>query len=119
MSEENKAKVRRMVEGFFSPNADAIIDELVAPDIVDHNPVPDQKPGVEGLRELIGVLHDAFPDGRFTLGGLIAEGDRVAARWTFQGTHRGEFIGIAATGKQVSMAGITIDRFAGGKVVEH
>jgi predicted ester cyclase len=119
MSEENKAKVRRLLEGFFSPEAGSIVDDVVSPDLVDHSPMPDQRPGVEGLKEIIVVMRNAFPDGKITVDDLIAEGDRVVARWTLRGTHRGEFMGIAATGKQVSMSGIEIDRFAGDKAVEH
>ena len=119
ISEENKAKVRRLLEGFFSPEAGSIVDDVVSPDLVDHSPMPDQRPGVEGLKEIIVVMRNAFPDGKITVDDLIAEGDRVVARWTLRGTHRGEFMGIAATGKQVSMSGIEIDRFAGDKAVEH
>ena len=119
MSEENKAKVRRLLEGFFSPEAGSIVDDVVSPDLVDHSPMPDQRPGVEGLKEIIVVMRNAFPDGKITVDDLIAGGDRVVARWTLRGTHRGEFMGIAATGKQVSMSGIEIDRFAGDKAVEH
>ena len=67
----------------------------------------------------MAVLRNAFPDGHLTLEDMVAEGDRVAARWTFQGTHRGQFMGIAATDKAVSISGIEIERFAGGRIVEH
>ena len=82
MSEENKAKVRRLLEGFFSPEAGSIVDDVVSPDLVDHSPMPDQRPGVEGLKEIIVVMRNAFPDGKITVDDLIAEGDRVVARWT-------------------------------------
>jgi steroid delta-isomerase-like uncharacterized protein len=65
------------------------------------------------------TLRSAFPDCRMTVEDVVAEGDQVAYRWTFSGTHRGELRGIAATGKRVSISGINVDRIAHGKIAEH
>jgi predicted ester cyclase len=60
----------------------------------------------------------AFPDGQYSMDDLIAEGDKVVLRWTFRGTHKGELMGIPATGEQVTMAGISIYHFANGMLAE-
>jgi predicted ester cyclase len=65
------------------------------------------------------VFRDAFPDLRFTAEDIIAEGDKVAARYTMRGTHQGEFMGVAPTGNRIEVTGIDIVRFEGGKMVEH
>jgi steroid delta-isomerase-like uncharacterized protein len=68
---------------------------------------------------MVTMYRSAFPDMRVTIEDLVAEGDKVAARWSVTGTHRGELMGIPATGKRVTVTGIEINRFAGGKLVEH
>ena len=119
MSEENKTKVRRIIEEVFNKGNLAVVDELVATDMLDHNPFPGQAPGAAGLKQIVTMFRAAFPDVQISIGNMIAEGDKVSAYVTVQGTHRGEFMGIAPTGNQVSLTAITIDRFAGGKAVEH
>jgi predicted ester cyclase len=75
--------------------------------------------GIEVLRQFVKVSRDAFPDLQFTAEDMIAEGDKVAARYTMRGTHQGEFMGVAPTGNQIEVTGIDIVRFEGGKMVEH
>jgi steroid delta-isomerase-like uncharacterized protein len=116
-AEENKAIARRAYEIFSSGNLEAL-QEVIAPDLVDHNAAPGQAPGIEGTRQVLGMLRAAFPDLRLTPEDLIAEGDRVVARLMVTGTHQGEFQGLPPTGKQVTMSGIEIVRLAGGKAVE-
>ena len=70
------------------------LDELMAPDFVDHNPMPNQVPGRDGFKQWMAMARSAFPDLRGTVEDLVAEGDRVAARMTWRGTHHGEFIGV-------------------------
>jgi steroid delta-isomerase-like uncharacterized protein len=91
---------------------------LVAPDIVDHNPIPDQAPGREGFRQWIAAAKTAFPDLRGTVEDVIAEGDRVAARVTWEGTHRGEFVGVGPTGKRLSFAAYHLVRFSEERAAE-
>jgi predicted ester cyclase len=74
--------------------------------------------GRQGIKQFYGMLRAAFPDLHFTIEDQIAAGDRVVTRWTANGTHNGEFQGISPTGKQITIAGIDIDRLANGKVVE-
>ena len=116
-AEENKAIARRAYEIFSSGNLEAL-EEVIAPDMVDHNAAPGQARGIEGTRQVLGMLRAAFPDLRLTPEDLIAEGDRVVARLMVTGTHQGEFQGLPPTGKQVTMSGIEIVRLAGGKAVE-
>ena len=74
--------------------------------------------GPEDVKRFMGEFRSAFPDFHTTIEDQIAEGDRVATRWTMRGTHEGEFRGIPATGNQISVTGIGIFRFSDGKVVE-
>src|SRR5438876_12417081 len=99
-TEENKALVRRFIEEVHNKgNVDAI-DEIYAPDYVNHNPVPPYTPDREGYKRFIAETRAAFPDYRFSIDDLIAEGDKVVNRWTSRSTHRGEFMGMPATGRQ-------------------
>jgi len=91
---------------------------VLTPDTIDHNPSPGQGPGLEGVKQVFKEFVAAFPDFQLTVEDMIAEGDKVASRLTLRATHRGEFQGVPATGKQVTQTGIDIVRIAGGKVVE-
>ena len=119
---ENKALVRRMFEEDNKRNL-AAVEEIIAPDYVIHGLQalglpPTFTPGLEGWRQMRIAIWTAFPDLHYTLEDLIAEGDKVVCRYTFRGTHRGEFMGAPPTGKQVSMAVIEIDRIGDDKLVE-
>lgn len=116
-ADANRKVVCAVYEAFNAGNLDAL-DEAVAPNFVDHDPIPDQAPGLEGLRQVVAWFRDAFPDGRITADELIAEGDRVVARVTLEGTQTGAFGGLAPTGEFVSAEGIEVFRLAGGKVTE-
>lgn len=115
----NKQIARRLIDEVWGKrNLDAI-DELVSPDYVGHEPTqPKPIRGPAGFREFVGVYLTAFPDGRITIEDQVAEGDRVATRWTGRGTHTGDLMGITPTGKEVTVSGLTIDRLADGKIVE-
>jgi steroid delta-isomerase-like uncharacterized protein len=116
---DNKQIARRLVEEIWSNRNLAAIDELLSPDYIGHDPTqPEPIRGPAGFREWVGVYLEAFPDGRVTIDEQIAEGDRVATRWTGRGTQTGELMGIAPTGKQVTVSGLTLSRFTGGKIVE-
>jgi steroid delta-isomerase-like uncharacterized protein len=118
MSEENKAVARRIVEEVWNKkNLDAI-DELIAADYVDHTLPPGVPAGREGARAFIGTYLNAFPDVKLTIEDMITEGDKVVTRWTATGTHTGELMGIPATGKRITVTGLDITRFSGGKSVE-
>src|SRR5918999_3118439 len=115
MSEANKAVSRRVFEIFNSGDVD-LFDEIVTPDFVNHD--PSAAPGVEGAKQQTLLYRSAFPDLEVRVEDQIAEGDRVVSRWSARGTHRGDLLGIAPTGKQTTATGITIDRLEGGKIVE-
>jgi predicted ester cyclase len=96
----------------------ALLDEVLAPDAVDHNPTPGQGPGREGIKKAFAEGRDAFSDMRMTVLDMVAEGHKVACRIVTRMTHRGDFQGIRATGKQVTLSGIDILRIANGVVAE-
>ena len=117
MSEENKTLIRRIVEDLWHKKTSALIDELYAPTYVLHSPDGVLR-GPAGYRRLYTVYTTAFPDIRFTIEDMVAEGDKVATHYTVRGTHTGDLRGIAPTRKQVTVMGTGIHRVAGGQVVE-
>ena len=119
MSEENKAIVRQQEEELFTQgNLDAA-DEVYAPDYVGHDPSNSEEVrGLEAAKRAASDYRQAFPELRVTVEDLIAEGDRVAARLRFRGTHLGELDGIAPTGRRVDCTGIVISRIEEGKIAE-
>jgi steroid delta-isomerase-like uncharacterized protein len=96
----------------------AALTELVAEDFVEENPLPGQGPGRAGLADILAGMFAAFPDLNWTVHRLVAEGDRVASFCTWTGTHRGEFMGIPATGRSVTVEAWTMDRFRHGQLVQ-
>jgi predicted ester cyclase len=118
-TEANKAIVRRWFAETDKGN-DAIVDELCAPDYVDHSPpLPGMPSGNAGVRQANAVLRDAFPDTVHILEDQIAEGDMVVTRLRGRGTFAGEILGITPNGKVVEITGISIHRVVNGKLVEH
>jgi steroid delta-isomerase-like uncharacterized protein len=117
--DQNKQISRRLLEDAFSAGRYDVIDEVVAPNFVIHDPsVTEEMRGPNGIRQLIETYRSAFPDLQAKVEEQIAEGDRVATRWSAHGTHRGPLLGIDATGKEASVTGITIDRIQNGRIVE-
>jgi steroid delta-isomerase-like uncharacterized protein len=119
MLETNKDLARRLLVEVFDEGRYELIDELVSAGFVGHDTaLPEPILGAEGLKESAMGYRSAFPDLRMTVDEQIAEGDRVVTRWTAHGTHESEIFGIAPTGKQATVTGITISRLSAGKVVE-
>jgi steroid delta-isomerase-like uncharacterized protein len=118
VSEENKALMRRELEEVWNKHNPDAVDEIYAPDFVNHSAPPGMPNDREGFKAFVGANLGAFPDVKVTIDTLVAEGDKVVSRWTGTGTHTGELMGIPATGKQVNMTGITIVRVADGKIAE-
>ena len=116
--EENKAKFRLVYEEILNKGNIALFDELCAPNFVKHALQPGTDYGIEGSKQSVVMLRTAFPDIIYTVEDLIAEGDKVVARWTAQGTHTGEFMGIPPTNKPVRFSGIEIIRVVDGQAVE-
>jgi steroid delta-isomerase-like uncharacterized protein len=114
-TETNKTLVVRFVDEFWNKGNLAAADELMAPDAIIHQP---QVGGAEGLKAFNTTIRAAFPDWYSTAEELIAEGDRVAERWTGRGIHRGEFQGIPPTGKQVTVPGVVFYRIRDGRITE-
>ncbi len=104
--EENKAVVGRYLEEAINRRDLDVLDEIFAAEFIDHTAVPGQAPGVEGLRQFFAMMDAGFPDFRATVEDMIAEADKVAVRFTFRGTHQGEFMDVPPTGKQVTMPGM-------------
>jgi steroid delta-isomerase-like uncharacterized protein len=116
-TEENKAIVRRFFEEGPSKGNLSIANELLSPDFAIHVPLP-ASPGVEGINEIITTCRAAFEHLNVTIEDMIAEGDNVAARFTAHGIHKGNFMGLPATGKPITMTGIEIFRIKDGKIAE-
>ncbi len=118
ISETDLQAVRRFWEGFNAHNLD-VWDEVCTPDFVNHDPgLPTPDADLATIKRTIGMLLTAFPDLRSSEDDLVAAGDKVAVRRTMRGTHRGAFMGIAPSGKEVSFGGIWLAHLAGGKLAE-
>ena len=119
MSEANKNVVRRLFEEVWNKGSMQVADELFAPTYAHHDSsTPDAGRGPESEKKRATLYRAAFPDVRLAIEDIIAEGETVTARWSCRGTHKGDLNGIAPTGKQFSISGVSIARFANGKMVE-
>jgi len=114
----HKDIVRRFSEDLWGRGDLLAADEVLAPNMIEHNPLPGQQPGRNGHKQIVTAFGASFPDLRVTTEDLIAEGDRVALRWKAEGTHMGELMGITPTGKHVTLTGIEILRITDGLIVE-
>jgi steroid delta-isomerase-like uncharacterized protein len=119
MSEQNKTMVRRLFEELWNKGNLPVADELIAPTYTHHDAsTPDVGRGPESEKKRVTLYRTAFADMRLTIEDLIAEGETVVARWTCRGAHKGDLNGIAPTGKQIAISGVSVVRFTGGKMVE-
>jgi steroid delta-isomerase-like uncharacterized protein len=118
-TEQNKAIRRRFDEEIVNKKNLAALESFYAPNYVDHAAIPGFPPGVEGVKQRHAAFFAAFPDSQIALEDQIAEGDKVATRFTIRGTHTGEFFGIPPTGKAASVTGIDIMRIVDGKIAEY
>lgn len=118
MSENNEAIIRRVMEEVINDGNLDVVEELFAPDYIDHN-LPGDGPHREELKRHHAMIRAAFPDWRTAGEYIPAEGGRVVCRMTFSGTHRGEFIGAPPTGKSFSVQHIHVFRVTDGKISEH
>ena len=121
---ENKAVVRRYYEEAFNEGRTDLLEELIAEDVVNHDPLSDetltsaQAHGFEGFRRHVEVAREGFSGATVTIDEMIAEGDMVAVRFEFAGTHDGRFGGLEPTGGTVSMSNIGMFRLEDGKIAE-
>ncbi len=117
-TEKNKAVIRRKhVEELFNKGNLAVADDIISSEYVYHGPTGELK-GPEGVKQIVTAWRTAFPDGRFTIDDMVAEGDKVAVRYTMTGTFKGEYMGIAPTGKKVNITAAFFYHFKNGKEVE-
>jgi len=114
----NRALMRRNIEELFAAGNAELIPEIYAEDVVDHNPVVGQRPGHDGLRDVLAAFHEAFPDQRMELHGTLADGEFGVDFWTFRATHTGAIDGVEATGNPVEFSGIDVARIVDGRIQE-
>ncbi len=117
MSEQNKAVARKVFEEVMNKKNMAVIPQIVAPNFVGYQGAQKVE-GQEGVKQLANMYLTAFPDAKMTVVEQLAVGDKVVTRWKATGTHRGDLMGVKASGKKVNITGITINRIANGKIVE-
>lgn len=117
--EENKVIIQRAYEELWNERNVDVVDELVAEDFLNHAAPPGRQRGRQGLKDVVRMFEGAFPDFRYEVEDVISEGDKIAVRDTFTGTHQGDFMGIPATGNRVTMEAIHIYRFSEGRLAEH
>jgi steroid delta-isomerase-like uncharacterized protein len=117
-TQDNKVIAHRIFEEVGSQGNFAVIDEAISPNFVYRTSAFPEFHGPGGFKEFFTEHRKTFPDLHYTVEDVVAEGDKVVARWTASGTHTGDMMGIAPTGKLVKAPGITIFRFAHGHIVE-
>ncbi len=118
-AQENRAIIRRAYEELWNERNVGVVDELVAEDFLNHAAPPDRQRGRQGLKDVVRMFESAFPDFRYEVEDMVCEGEKVAVRDVFRGTHRGNFAGIPATGNRVTMEAIHIYRLGEGRLAEH
>jgi steroid delta-isomerase-like uncharacterized protein len=117
MSEEENKEIVRRFWGVWEKGNIGLVDELVAPDYVNHSPGMPGQP--EGIKAVVSMFRAGLPDLRVLIEDVVAEGDKVVMRYRIEGTHEGELFGVPPTGRQVSIESITVERLSGGKIREH
>jgi predicted ester cyclase len=114
----NRKNIVRLYEEVANQGRLEVLDDIAWPDHVEHNPLPGQVQGIEGLKQRISMIRAANAP-RFTLDHLLADGEKVAVMWTNQGTHVGELLGYPPTGKSVTVHGVDIHLLRDGRLAEH
>jgi steroid delta-isomerase-like uncharacterized protein len=117
MSEQNKTLARRWFDDLFSRADLDAAEEILSADFLDHLTHEDER-GLEELKHYVTIYRSAFPDIQDTVQDIVAEGDKVVVRWTSRGTHQGEFMGFAPTGREVTFTGMRLFRIAENKIAE-
>ncbi|QJB36662.1 ester cyclase [Chitinophaga oryzae] len=116
---ENKEICQRFFSELHDKGNFNIIEELVDPNVISHDPFPGQPSGSEGVRSTMTIFRNAFPDLKLIHNDMIAEGDKVMIKFTATGTHKGEFMNIPPTGNKIAYEEVVILRLKDGKIVEH
>jgi steroid delta-isomerase-like uncharacterized protein len=118
MSANSRTIIQRFIEEILNQKKVAVADEIVAEDFIELDPFPGQVQGRQGLKDVLGMFFSGFPDMHWVIEEQIAEGDKVVTRFTWTGSQKGDFMGIPATGKQVKVKGVVIDRVVDGRMVD-
>lgn len=118
MALDHAGVVRRFVDEVITRGDIEAAGEYVWEDVVEQVPLPGQGPGLEGLKDVLRAMRAGFPDIVFSIEEQVVEGDKVASRFEWTGTHEGEFMGMAATGRKVRVWGVVIDRLVEGRIKE-
>ena len=116
MTQDNSAIVRRFVDEVINQGKMGSAEEFVWEDVVEQVPLPGQGPGLEGLKDVLRGMRSAFPDIDFSIKEQVCEDDKVVSRFEWTGTHKAEFMGVPATGRQVRVWGVVIDRLEAGRI---
>jgi steroid delta-isomerase-like uncharacterized protein len=120
MSEEESKAIVRQYFGVWEEGNLELLDELLAPDYVNHTPATPELPtGPEGVKGVVSMFRDGMPDLRVVIEDMIAEDDKVATRYTLEGTHEGALFGVPPTGQRLSIKSISVERVSHGKIIEH
>ncbi len=114
--DSNSGIVRGFIEEVLNRGRIDAAGDYFWEDMVEQVPFPGQGPGLDGLKEILRAMRAAFPDMHWKVEEQLANGDRVATRFAWTGTHRADFLGVAATGRSVKVWGLVIDRVEGGKI---
>jgi steroid delta-isomerase-like uncharacterized protein len=115
--ESNKRLVERFVDEAFNEGNLDVVEEVYAERFESYGPSADGSQTREDVKQFVAMYRNAFPNGSTVVEDQVAEGERLAYRWTFRGTHTGELMGIPPSGKDVTIAGITFVRIEGGRIV--
>ncbi|MFH0343814.1 MAG: ester cyclase [Chromatiales bacterium] len=119
MSNENKAIIYRLIDAVWNQRRLDILDEIIAPDALIHsNTIPDLSRGPEGAKQYVRLFCAAFPDLQVRADDMVAEGEKVALRWSAYGTHKGKLLSIEPTGKSMRITGQAIYSIVAGKIEE-
>jgi steroid delta-isomerase-like uncharacterized protein len=116
--QDNAAVVRRVADEVITAGNIEAAGECFWEDVVEQVPFPGQGPGLEGLKDVLRGMRSAFPDLVFAIVEQVSEGDKVASRFEWTGTHEGAFLGVPPTGRPVRVWGMVIDRFVKGRIKE-
>jgi steroid delta-isomerase-like uncharacterized protein len=114
----NKQLVRRFYKEVYAEWSMTLVDEVVSPRFISHDWPEGGPVGPQGFRNFYAAIRTALPDARYAVDDLIAEGDRVVVRWRLLGTHKGDFRGIAPSGRPITLKGIAIYRVDRGQLME-
>lgn len=115
--EENKQAQKKFGEAINSGDLEKLRD-LVSEDVIEHDPAPNQGPGAQGYIDFFSMMRKAFPNMEVAVETMVAAEDKVAFAYTLTGTHKGDFMGVSGTGKDIKARGMQISRFENGKMVE-